>query len=60
MYTYGDQSQGLDTLLGKLGNCFKVLNIGVLYLAVEKVNFVICGGRDAFASWLADFLGNMV
>lgn len=57
----GDRAQGLGTLLLKLRNYFKMLNIdGALYLAVEKVSPVICRGRVAFASWLADFLGYMV
>lgn len=61
MNVSGDQTQGLDTLLFKLRNYFKMLNVdGALYLAVEKVSPVICRGRAAFASWLADFLGYMV
>lgn len=48
-------------LLLELRYYFKMLNIdGALYLAVEKVNPVICRGRVSFSSWLADFLGYMV
>lgn len=54
-------AQGLGTLLLELRYYFKMLNIdGALYLAVEKVSPVICRGRVAFSSWLADFLGYMV
>lgn len=61
MNVSGDQAQGLGTLLFKLRNYFKMLNVdGALYLAVEKVSPVICRGRAAFALWLADFLGYIV
>lgn len=61
MSVSGDLAQGLGTPLSKLRNYFKMLNIdGALHFAVEKVSPVICRGRVAIASWLAEFLGYLV
>lgn len=54
MSVSGVWAQGLGTLLSKLRNYFKMLNIdGALYLAVEKVSPVIVErGLSVLHSWL--------